>query len=94
MADIQISPNGGATFAGPRGVDAFLVSSLTSHIKMYMRTGMIPTRGVTISRMLDMAGGYTGKRYKRGQGEQAVKDLEAILANRLESGHTTVEVRG
>ena len=68
MADIQISPNGGATFAGPRGVDAYRIKVLSTGIQGWLKFGMIPTRGVTISKMLNMAGDITGKRYKRPRG--------------------------
>lgn len=94
MADVELTGKGGATFAGPRGVDAFRIQTLINGLQGYVRFNMIPTRGVTITRMLNMASDYTGKRYKRGQGEQAASDLAALLKERLESGHTTVETRG
>jgi hypothetical protein len=40
-----------------------------------MKTGMIPTRGVTISKMLKMAEQYTGRKYKKSEAAYAVEDL-------------------
>ncbi|MFM7012574.1 MAG: hypothetical protein ACKO0Z_25125 [Betaproteobacteria bacterium] len=94
MADIALTGNGGATFAGARGVDAFRIQTLINGLNGYVKFNMIPTRGVTITRMLNMASDYTGKRYKRGEGLKAASDLAELLKGRLESGHTTVKDNG
>lgn len=55
---------------------------LQQSIGLYMRTGMIPTRGVTISRMLKFATAITKKPYKNtplGR-QQAYDDLGTSCA--------------
>lgn len=66
-------------FVGRDGVEVFRVRMLISSIRLHMRSGIIPTRGVTITKMFAMAGEYTGKKYKRGQHEQAMADLKIWL---------------
>ena len=64
------------------GFDAVMLmraTMLRSSIKLYAATGMIPTRGVTITKMLAMATEYTGKKYKRGQYAEAQADLQAWI---------------
>jgi len=76
MQDSHIDlTNGGTSFVGHDAVNLFRAMTLKSSIRMYMKCGLIPTRGVTITKMLVMAGEYTGKTYKRGQGELAMNDL-------------------
>lgn len=67
-------------YSGPDATRYFAVKVLRSSINLYLKTGMIPTRGVTISRMLAIAGQTTGKTYKRGQGCAAIADLDTWLA--------------
>lgn len=79
------------SFTGESGVDVFRISTLKNGITGYIKFGMIPTRGVTISRMLKMAGEYTGKTYKRGEGEKAVADLGSLLTARIQAEDITRE---
>jgi hypothetical protein len=73
---IQYDKDGQAIgFHGKDAVEVFRVATLASSIKMFGRTGMMPTRGMTGAKMLKMAEQYTGKKYKRGQYEQAAADL-------------------
>jgi hypothetical protein len=44
-------------------------------IKLWMKTGMMPTRGVTITKLLKMAEQYTGRKYKKSEAAYAVEDL-------------------
>jgi hypothetical protein len=44
--------DGGMSFVGPAAVDVYRITMLASSIKMYAACGIIPTRGVTITRML------------------------------------------
>ena len=75
-SSITYSKNGEATsFNGRDAVELYRVASIASAIRLYVKCGMIPTRGVTITKMLAIASTYTGKTYKRGQGQQAVEDL-------------------
>ena len=47
----------------------------------WYKYGILPSRKVSVSRMLEVAGGITGKQYKRGDSEKAAKDLEVWLTN-------------
>jgi hypothetical protein len=65
----------GTTYSGPDATNLYRAIALRASINLYLKTGMIPTRGITITRMLQLAKTYTGKTYKRGQGGVAVADL-------------------
>jgi hypothetical protein len=67
---------GGTTFAGPDAVMLFRTAALASALGLYAKCGMIPTRGVTITRMLQSASAVTGKKYKRGEALKAQADLK------------------
>jgi hypothetical protein len=57
------------------------VALLKTHIRLYMRSGIIPARGYGIQRMLDEASKFTGRVYQRGKigAPDAVEDLQALL---------------
>jgi len=82
---IHVSPGGGMTFAGPDAVKLFTAITLRGSIKLYIKAKIIPTRGVTITRMLEVASSYTGKPYKRGQAQQAADDLK-VWADTMKLG--------
>ena len=68
------------------GLDAtrlYRVRTLKSFIDLHKKTGMIPTRGVTITKMFKMAKEYTGQTYKRGEHDRAVNDLNVWIANMM-----------
>lgn len=50
---------------------------LKASLKLYADTDgkIIPTRGMTITKMLALAGKISGKRYKRSQVNDAITDL-------------------
>lgn len=56
---------------------------LKSFIDLHKKTGMIPTRGVTITKMFAMAKEYTGQKYKRGEHDRAVNDLNVWIATMM-----------
>jgi hypothetical protein len=65
------------TFAGTDGVNTYRAIVTKSAIKMHRDCGMIPTRGMTITKMLKIAADITGKaKYKRGAHDEAITDLE------------------
>jgi hypothetical protein len=66
---------GGITFSGQDAVRLYAATSLRGAIKLHQKCGMIPTRGVTITRMLQAASQYSGKKYKRGEHQKAIDDL-------------------
>lgn len=77
MAQSEIvHSKGGTTFAGPDAVNLVRAVYLASHLKLYAKTGIVPTRGVTGPMMLTMATEYSGKKYKRGQYLQAAEDVK------------------
>jgi len=51
------------SFVGFEAVDLFRARMLASHLKLYAKTGIKPTRGVGLKQMLALASGYTRKRY-------------------------------
>lgn len=59
------------------------VKMLRSFIDLHKKTGMIPTRGVTITKMFTMATEYTGQKYKRGEHDRAVNDLNVWINNMI-----------
>ena len=75
--EIQVSRHGVA-FIGHDAVELFMVVTLMAHIRLYAKTGIIPTRGLTITDMLKKATSITRKPYKRNQGgySAALTDLE------------------
>jgi hypothetical protein len=81
---VKVDASGRPTmYAGPDGVALFRVKVLLSSIKMYRKSGIIPTRGVGITLMMRLASEITGMKYQRGVigWLAAEKDLEQwILA--------------
>lgn len=73
---------GGTTFSGPDAVAYFRARALSSAIQLYVKSGgqIIPTRGMGITRMLQAASEFTGKKYKRTQTSQALDDLSIWIA--------------
>lgn len=68
---------GGTSFNGPDAVDAFRIASLRSALGL-LKAG-IGMRGLTKTRALELAGQYTGVKYKRGEFDKAREDLSKIL---------------
>lgn len=79
-SSITLNASGGMTFDGPDAVQLYRAKLLASSLKLYARSGIIPTRGVTITKMLAFASAYTGKRYKRGEAMKAHDDVQAWAA--------------
>lgn len=71
---ITLHKNGGFTLTGD-AIPMFQVVTLKGALKMYAKCGMIPTRGMTITKMLKSAAAITGKAYKRGEAMKAHDDL-------------------
>ena len=67
-SEIHVGP-GGTTYAGPDAVNLVRAAHLAAALRLHARTGMIPTRGITITRMKALATGYTGKAYRKGDAE-------------------------
>jgi hypothetical protein len=68
---------GGTSFVGPDAVACFAAFALASGLSLFAKTGLRPNRQWTPTAMLKRAGEITGKKYKRGQYEQAAADVRA-----------------
>ena len=71
--------NHATTYFGRDGVELFRVKTLKSSISLWLKCGLIPTRGVTITKMLKLATHYTGQKYTTKKAQQAVEDLQAWI---------------
>ena len=71
--------HGGGAYVGPEAVDLFRARMLASSLRLYAKTGTIPTRGANLKFMLGMACQYTGKRYRvsKAQAMLAAEDVKA-----------------
>lgn len=69
---------GGTMFAGEKAVDAFRIATLISAIGL-LKAGIIPTRGMTMTKALKMATEYTAIKYKRTEADKAAANLKSIL---------------
>ena len=88
---IQVNAETGSTaFVGPDAVDLFRVRMLRSALIMHKKCRMIPTRGMTITKMFAATTQITGKKYKRGEHDKAIADLDIFL-NNLESAMPIVK---
>ncbi len=63
------------SYVGSDATTLYRVNMIKVSIKLWMKTGMMPTRGVTISKLLKMAEQYTGRKYKKSEAAYAVEDL-------------------
>lgn len=78
---IQTNAAGNATgFVGPDAIELFRAVTLKGAIQLYAQCRIIPTRGMTISKMLKLASRFSGKSYGRGQYDAAVADLDVWIA--------------
>jgi len=58
--------------------DEVQAAFLKAHLKM-VKIGMLPAKGMTKTKLLAKAGGITGVKYKRGQYDAAIADLQVIV---------------
>lgn len=63
------------SYVGRDATQLFRVNMLKVSIRLWLKTGMKPTRGVGIKKMLEMASVYTGRKYKTSQAAEAIDDL-------------------
>jgi hypothetical protein len=76
MTDSYISTStGGTCFVGPDATHLIRATMLKHAIKM-AKSGMLITRGMTLTKSMKMVTYYTGKTYKRGQADAAIADLQ------------------
>jgi hypothetical protein len=75
-SSITLHKDGGSTHAGMDAVRRVRAIATRSAIAGHRKFGMIPTRGVTITKLLAIATEFTGKPYKgAGKHERAEADL-------------------
>ena len=78
---VTTSPLGQITsFVGPNATQLFRARVLKNALQLHAKCGIIPSRGITITKMLTLATTYTKKPYRRGQSTQAIEDLNAYCA--------------
>lgn len=73
------------TFNGADAVSVYAIRVLASGLALYAKTGMIPNRAYTPTKMLARASEYTGVRYKRGQYLEAADALIALAKAKVAS---------
>lgn len=90
---IQLKPSGAIILTGNDAHELYRAMQIRSAIGLYMKTGMIPTRGVTITKLLRAAKQYTGKIYGRTPAAYAVaiNDLTVWIDNMRTAIPTTDE---
>ena len=83
-----------AALHGKDAVHLMRVQTIISGLRMNIATGgrMMLTRGATVTKLLALAGEYTGKKYKRTEKEQAMADLQ-VWFNEMRAA-LPQEVRG
>lgn len=74
-ASIKQTESGAVVFSGRAAVDVFRAKTLASALRLYAKTGMKVNRAYTPTNMLATASSITGKKFKRGQFEQAAEAL-------------------
>jgi hypothetical protein len=75
MEDSNITVSqGGTTYAGPDAVNLYRAAVIRSALKLLIK-GIKPTRGATMTSTLALVKEYTGKTYKRTEGERAIDDM-------------------
>ena len=67
---------GGIAFVGKDATMLFAATALRAAVKLYLKTGLIPYRGMTATRMLQAVTQYTKQEYKgNGKWDRALADL-------------------
>jgi hypothetical protein len=78
---IRVHSGGGMTFVGGDAVELYRLAAMRSAINLHKVSGMIPTRGMTITKMLANVTALTGKAYKgKAKHDLALADLDARIA--------------
>lgn len=82
--------HGTITFEGREAVDVYRVHLLQSSMALTIKTGMLPTRGVTKTAMVRMAAQYSGSKAKRLP--EALRDLTLWLEVAMDKPCTNARV--
>ena len=72
----------GRIYSGRQAVGVFQAKVLLGSLKLYAKTGIIPTRGVGIKRMMALASEIAGKPFKASKRDipAACEALELMIA--------------
>jgi len=62
----------------PKQIEGFVIATIKQGLKA-RKIGMFITRGATTKFLLTKLSGYTGKKYKRNEIEEAITDCDALL---------------
>jgi hypothetical protein len=82
MNDSNITVSRGSIgFNGEDAVKLYQATLLVSSLKMWAKHKMIPTRGVTITKMLKLATTFTGIPYRRCDADRAAADVQIWADN-------------
>lgn len=73
---IQTRNGKATTFVGPDATRLYRATVIKHSIELHSRCGMLPTRGVSITKLFALATEYTGKAYRRHEHSRAIADLE------------------
>jgi hypothetical protein len=78
------------SFVGPDAIKLYQAKSLEKMLRLYAKTGMIPTRGVTLTKMLTLAANIIGRdkpypkaRTRQAAAERAADDLKTWSSTML-----------
>lgn len=74
-ATIKQTESGAVVCSGRPAVEVFRAKTLATGLRLYAKTGMLPSRAYTPTNMLKAAEAITGTKFKRGQHEQAAQAL-------------------
>lgn len=74
-SEIVLHNGGGASLTGHDAILFMRAAVLASSLKLYAKTRILPTRGVTLTKMLAMATTFTGKKYRRTEIMTAHEDV-------------------
>ena len=71
------------TYIGPDATQLFRARMVRHGLIGWQKFKMKPSRGVTVTRMLDAASQYTGKKYKTTQVAEAIDDMDVWVKTML-----------
>lgn len=96
MDENQISiTQGGTIYTGPDSIALYRAITLRGALKLYAQSGILMTRGMTVTKMLKAATHYTGKDYGRGnvtKAQAAAKEL-TVWIETMRSAIPVVDLR-
>jgi hypothetical protein len=71
------------SYIGPDATQLFRARMIRHGLIGWQKFKMKPSRGVTVTRMLEAAGKYTGKKYKTTQVTEAIDDMDVWVKTML-----------